>query len=66
MVMRTQGCVPLSVYCTMYGESRRAVETRMERGIWRKGKEYHKIDEIKERWVDLDAVSEWLRERSVA
>lgn len=53
--------VPLSQYCTITGESLKAVERRIERGYWVKNKHYFSVANVRERWVDLAAVSEWVR-----
>lgn len=53
--------VPLSQYCTISGESLKAVERRIERGHWVKGKHYFSIANVRERWVDLEAISDWAR-----
>ena len=58
------GCVPIEAYCQMYFESKDAVDKRIERGHWRKGVEYHMIDGVRGRWIDLKAVSEWVRKNS--
>lgn len=58
------GCIPLSTYCQLFGESPDAVDKRIQRGLWRQGKEYLKIAGVRERWVDLDAISEWARQNS--
>lgn len=62
--MSTSGCVPFKVYCSMYGESIEQVNMRIHRGLWIKGREYHTIPGVRGRWIDLDAVSEWVREQS--
>jgi len=53
--------VPLSQYCVISGESLTAVERRIERGHWIKGKHYFKPANVRERWVDLLAISDWAR-----
>lgn len=53
--------VPLSQYCVISGETIKAVERRIERGYWAKGKHYFSVANVRERWVDLEAVSEWVR-----
>lgn len=53
--------VPLKAYCAMSLESKNAVEARIERGIWVEGVHYHKIDRVRERWIDIEAVEEWAR-----
>lgn len=53
--------VPLSQYCIISGESLKAVERRIERGHWVKGKHYFSIANVRERWVDLEAISDWAR-----
>lgn len=59
-----EGCVTQKAYCQLYHESKDAIDKRIERGIWRKGVEYHMIDGVRERWIDLKAVSEWVRKNS--
>jgi hypothetical protein len=56
--------VPLQKYCEISGEHRKAVERRIERGIWQVGKQALKIERIKERWIDLNEVEKWAREAS--
>ncbi|CAG9000626.1 MAG: hypothetical protein CENE_02626 [Candidatus Celerinatantimonas neptuna] len=55
------GCVPLSQYCHISGESEAAVKKRIERGIWQIGVQVRKVNGVKERWIDLEAVTEWAR-----
>jgi hypothetical protein len=59
------GCIPLKMYCELYKETPEAVDNRIQRGIWKKGKEYHMIKGVKQRWIDLREVSQWVRENSV-
>lgn len=58
------GCVPISVYCQMFNESIDAVNKRIQRGIWQQGKQFHNVEGARERWVDLDGVSKWVRDNS--
>lgn len=58
------GCVPLSTYCEIANESPDAVNKRIQRGIWAKGVHYHTVEGVREKWIDLDAVSNWVRENS--
>lgn len=53
--------VPLSQYCVISGESIKAVERRIERGYWVKGSHYFTPANVRERWVDLVAISDWAR-----
>lgn len=53
--------VPISQYCVISGESLNAIKGRIERGHWVKGKHYFKVANVRERWIDLEAVSEWVR-----
>ena len=53
--------VPLSQYCVISGESIKAVERRIERGSWVKGSHYFTPANVRERWVDLVAISDWAR-----
>ena len=53
--------VPLSKYCEISGESVRAVQARITRGVWLEGKQVIKIEKIKERWIDLTEVEKWVR-----
>ena len=53
--------VPLSKYCDLSGEEKKAVERRIERGHWVKGTHFFKPANVRERWVDLLAISDWAR-----
>lgn len=53
--------VPLTKYCEMSGEKPDTVRKRIDRGIWAKGKQALKHPKIKELWIDLEAVEEWIR-----
>lgn len=53
--------VPLSKYCEISGESIRAVQSRIDRGVWLEGKQVIKVHKIKERWIDLTEVEKWVR-----
>lgn len=48
------GCVPLSYYCEVIGETPEAINKRIQRGIWREGTHVLKIEGVKERWIDPD------------
>ena len=49
--------VPLKAYCAISHETKAAVEARIERGIWIEGVHYYKINKVRERWIDIKAVS---------
>lgn len=53
--------VPLKAYCATSLETKEGVERRIERGIWIEGKHYYKIQNVRERWIDIEAVEEWAR-----
>ncbi len=55
------GCVPLSYYCEVIGETPEAINKRIQRGIWREGTHVLKIEGVKERWIDLIEVTNWAR-----
>lgn len=55
-------CVPLSVYCRETGETKAAIDKRLRDGIWQQGNQVLKIHGVKEKWIDLVAVSEWARQ----
>lgn len=57
-------CVPLSAYCLSTGESREAIDKRIQRGFWQEGVQVLKPDGSKERWVDLSEVNKWARQNS--
>lgn len=58
------GCIPISVYCATFNESLDAVNKRIQRGVWIQGKQYHVVEGVKERWIDLDGITQWVRENS--
>ena len=53
--------VPIKKYCEISGETLRAVQARIEKGIWLEGKQVHKVKNVKERWIDLIEVEKWAR-----
>ena len=53
--------VPLSKYCEISGEEKKAVERRIDRGIWQIGKQVCKVHGVRERWIDLNEVEKWAR-----
>lgn len=53
--------VPLKRYCEISGESKDCVERRIDRGIWREGIHYQKINNVRERWIDIEEVEKWAR-----
>ncbi|CNL00609.1 Uncharacterised protein [Yersinia frederiksenii] len=54
-------CIPISTYCLNTGETVEAINKRIQRGIWREGRQVLKVDGVKERWIDLTEVSKWAR-----
>lgn len=54
-------CLPLKTYCKESGETIAAVKARIEKGIWVEGVHFHKVKQVRERWIDLKAVEEWVR-----
>lgn len=54
-------CIPLSIYLSETGESREAINKRIQRGIWRLGVEVLDVDGSRERWVDCVEVEKWAR-----
>ena len=53
--------VPLKTYCRISGESVSAVVSRIDRGIWFEGVHFYKLANVKERWVDIEAIEKWAR-----
>ena len=64
MIVLSSACIPLSKYCELYGESKDAIDKRLQRGIWKVGRELRTIPGVRERWVDLEAVTQWVRQSS--
>lgn len=54
-------CIPISAYCITTGETVEAINKRVQRGVWREGRQVLKVDGVKERWIDLTEVSKWAR-----
>lgn len=54
-------CIPISAYCLNTGETVEAINKRVQRGIWREGRQVLKVNGVKERWIDLTEVSKWAR-----
>jgi len=53
--------VLISKYCEVSGETKKAVESRIQRGAWVEGKHFYKVEGVRERWVDLNNVTEWVK-----
>jgi hypothetical protein len=45
------------------GETTETIDKRVERGVWRQGKHVLKLAGVKGRWIDLDEVTAWAREK---
>lgn len=55
-------CVPISMYCRATGESIEVINKRVRTGIWQEGRHVLRIYGVRERWIDLLAVTEWARQ----
>ncbi|CAM3817610.1 Excisionase [Pseudoalteromonas mariniglutinosa] len=53
--------VLLSRYCELTGDTKKAVDSRIQRGIWCEGVHFYVVANMRERWINLGAVSEWVR-----
>nr|WP_282765457.1 hypothetical protein [Alteromonas macleodii] len=53
--------VPLTKYCELSGEDIETVRQRIKRGHWVKGVHAIKPPHIRELWIDLEAVEQWIR-----
>lgn len=53
--------LPKKKYCEQSGETIKAVNARIDRGIWIEGVHYHKIDKVREHWIDIKAIESWAR-----
>ena len=53
--------VPIAKYCELSGESPETVRKRIKRGHWVKGIHAIKPPHIRELWIDLEAVEQWIR-----
>ena len=51
--------LPISKYCSEYGDTVGAVDKRLKRGSWAFGVHVFRVEGIKERQVDIVAVDEW-------
>ena len=52
---------PIAKYCELSGESPETVRKRIKRGHWVKGIHAIKPPHIRELWIDLEAVEQWIR-----
>ena len=55
----------ISAYCLEFGESKTAIDKRIENGVWREGEQWFKVKGSKERWIDLEGVEKWVRNRGL-
>lgn len=51
----------ISAYCQEFGETTKAIDKRIENGIWVQGIHWFKVNGCRERWVDLVEVEKWVR-----
>ncbi len=42
-------CIPISAYCITTGETVEAINKRVQRGVWREGRQVLKVNGVKER-----------------
>lgn len=56
-----QGWIPLKTYLRLFGpeETKVAVESRIRRGFWKKGVQFH-TPKGTYMWVNLHAIREWV------
>jgi hypothetical protein len=54
-------CIPLKAYLNETGETREAINKRIQRGVWRIGVEVLDVDGCRERWIDCAEVENWAR-----
>ena len=54
-------CIPLSVYLNETGETRDAINKRIQLVVWRIGVEVLDVEGCRERWVDCAEVEKWAR-----
>lgn len=50
-------CIPISMYCKLFGESTDAINKRLQRQFWHEGVHVLKIEGVKERWIDMKEVN---------
>lgn len=62
----SENCVPLNIYCSLYGETTEAINKRVQNGVWQQGVQIVKVDGVKERWVDLEEVNRWVRKYKIS
>ncbi|MCG9736510.1 hypothetical protein L1D51_21405 [Pseudoalteromonas shioyasakiensis] len=53
--------VLISRYCELTGDTKKAVNARIQRGIWLEGIHYYVVPNMRERWVDLNEISNWVK-----
>jgi hypothetical protein len=55
--------VLISKYCEASGDTKKAVESRIQRGAWVEGIHFYKVEGMRERWVNLDEIIEWVKKQ---
>ncbi|WP_045406749.1 hypothetical protein [Vibrio jasicida] len=54
--------IPLRVYCELEGVEAEAIRKRIQKGLWRQGKEVLLINGLRGYYIDVDAVERWMRD----
>lgn len=58
-------CIPISMYCKLFGESPDAINKRLQRQFWHEGVQVLKVEGSKERWIDVTEVNKWARKNKI-
>lgn len=58
-------CIPISMYCKLFGESPEAINKRLQRQFWHEGIQVLKVEGSKERWIDVTEVNKWARKNKM-
>lgn len=53
--------IPITAYCKICNTSLEQINMRLQRGIWQLGIHVLKVDNCKERYIDLEEVDKWAR-----
>ncbi len=48
--------LPLQMYCKEFGVDKTEIERLIASGVWIYGKHIRKVENVRERWIDLDSV----------
>ncbi|AZN33320.1 hypothetical protein EJ103_11635 [Pseudoalteromonas sp. Xi13] len=61
MIVEQLEVLPIKKYCELTGETRKAVDSRIQRGIWQEGIHFYCVKNTRERWLNIKNIISWVK-----